>query len=43
MKDKENITPIQTLVSKTVSIQMSTFNDRRITTEEFLRSFEEKC
>ena len=43
VKDKENIAPIQRLVNKTVSIQMSTFNDRRVTTEEFLRSLEEKC
>ena len=42
-KDKENIAPIQRLVIKTESIQMSTFNDGRVTTEEFLRSLEEKC
>ena len=41
--DKENIAPIQRLFSNKTSVQMTTFIDRRVKTEEFLRSLVEKC
>ena len=43
MVDKENMPPMQRLVNNNISVQMTTLIDRRVQTEEFLKSLEEKC
>ena len=42
MDNKENVAPIQRRLNNNKSVQMSTFIDRRVNTEQFLRSLEEK-
>ena len=42
MDNKENVAPIQRRFNNNISVQMRTFIDRRVNTEQFLRSLEEK-
>ena len=43
MDDNENMLPMHRGFNNNISVQMTTFIDRRVKTEEFLKSLEEKC
>ena len=43
MDDKENMPPMQRGLNNNKSVQMTTFIDRKVMTEKFLKLLAEKC